>query len=166
MSAERDPLAPQENPKTRVPLRIEEVLLACTMAAIALITGANVFTRYTTNMSLAFTEEYSVALMVVMALIGSAAACATDRHIRMTFFVDKLGPGARRRVELACVALSIVMFATLAWLGTRHTWDEYRFEVLSPGLGVPQWLYTAWLPLLAALCVLRLLGRLLRVARG
>ncbi|MBM3525344.1 MAG: TRAP transporter small permease, partial [Alphaproteobacteria bacterium] len=121
---------------------------------------------YLTNISFAFTEEYSVALMVVMALLGSAAACATDRHIRMTYFVDKLAARARRRVEIACVALSIVMFAALAWLAARYTWDEYRFEVLSPGLGVPQWLYTVWLPVLAALCVLRLAGRLMRVARG
>lgn len=149
----------------RVPIAIEQAIGALVMATIACITFANVVVRYLTNISFAFTEEYSVALMVVMALIGSAAACATDRHIRMTFFVDRLGAGARRRVEIACLALSIVMFATLAWLGTRHTWDEYRFEVLSPGLGVPQWLYTAWLPLLATLCVLRLAGRLVRVVR-
>lgn len=150
----------------RVPIVLEQAIGAIVMATIACITFANVVVRYLTDISFAFTEEYSVALMVVMALIGSASACATDRHIRMTFFVDRLGGGTRRGIEIACVVLSIVMFATLAWLGTRHTWDEYRFEVLSPGLGVPQWLYTVWLPLLAALCVLRLAGRLLRVVRG
>lgn len=155
-----------EEDRPRVPVSIEQAIGALVMATIACITFANVVVRYLTNISFAFTEEYSVALMVVMALIGSAAACATDRHIRMTYFVDQLGARARRRVEIACVALSILMFATLAWLGTRHTWDEYRFEVLSPGLGVPQWLYTAWLPLLASLCVLRLAGRLLRIVRG
>ena len=36
------------------------------MAAMALITAANVVTRYLTNISLAFTEEYSVALMVMV----------------------------------------------------------------------------------------------------
>jgi len=149
-----------------VPIRIEQAIGAAVMATIACITFANVVLRYLTNLSFAFTEEYSVALMVVMALVGSAAACATDRHIRMTYLVDKLGAASRRRVEILCVALSILMFATLTWLSTRHTWDEYRFEVLSPGLGVPQWLYTIWLPLLASLCVLRLAGRLLRVIRG
>lgn len=155
---------PENTP--RVTIRIEQAVGAAVMATIACITFANVVVRYLTNISFAFTEEYSVALMVIMALVGSAAACATDRHIRMTFFVDKLAPGPRRRIELACVALSIVMFAAIAWLGGRHAWDEYRFEVLSPGLGVPQWLYTVWLPTLAALCVLRLVGRLVRVARS
>lgn len=150
----------------RVTIRIEQALGALVMATIACITFANVVVRYLTNVSFAFTEEYSVALMVVMALLGSAAACATDRHIRMTYLVDKLGSAARRRVEIACIMLSIVMFAALAGLAARLSWDEYRFEVLSPGLGVPQWLYTIWLPLLAALCAGRLAGRLLRVIRG
>ena len=28
-------------------------------------------------------------------------------------------------------------------------WDEYRYEVTSPGLGIPTWFYTMWLPLLS-----------------
>ena len=33
--------------------------------------------------------------------------------------------------------------------GTLLAYDEYRFEVLSNGLGHPNWLYTGWLPLLS-----------------
>jgi TRAP-type C4-dicarboxylate transport system permease small subunit len=58
------------------------------------------------------------------------------------------------------------MFAAIAWYGARLTWDEYRFEVLSPGLGVPQWLYTVTLPALSALICLRIAGRLVRVFRS
>jgi TRAP-type C4-dicarboxylate transport system permease small subunit len=36
-------------------------------------------------------------------------------------------------------------------------WDDYRFDVTSPALGVPQWWYTVWLPLLSVLIVVRLL---------
>ena len=41
------------------------------------------------------------------------------------------------------------MFALLAGLRHAQAWDDYRFEMTSPGLGVPQWLYTVWLPLLS-----------------
>ena len=44
------------------------------MALIALITLANVVVRYLTAYSFAFTEEVSVALLVALALLGSAAA--------------------------------------------------------------------------------------------
>jgi TRAP-type transport system small permease protein len=150
----------------RVSDRIEGHLAAAGMAALCVITFANVVVRYLTDVSFAFTEEYSVALMVVVALLGSAAAFAGDRHIRMTFFVEKLPLEARRRIELGVYAACLIMFAAIAWYGARLTWDEYRFEVLSPGLGVPLWLYTIALPALSALIVMRILGRLVRVARS
>lgn len=166
MSAERDPLAPQENPRTRLPLKIEEVLLAATMAAIALITGANVVTRYTTNMSLAFTEEYSVALMVALALIGTSLAMAGGRHIRIAYFTDLMGKRGQRWFEIGSMALVILCFGMLAWLGAVLTWQEYDWDILSSGLGHPQWLYTAWMPVLSLMVIGRAAGRIVRLARG
>jgi TRAP-type C4-dicarboxylate transport system permease small subunit len=150
----------------RVPVTIEGAIGAAIMAALALITFANVLVRYFTNASIAFTEEYSVALMVIMTLVGSAAAFGADRHIRMTFFTEKLGRPAARRIEQLVLAASFAVFAAIAYLGALYVWDEYRFKVLSPGLGVPQWQYTVWMPLLAVLICLRILGRMLRVLRS
>ena len=166
MSVERDPLAPQENPRTRIPLRIEEVLLASIMAAIALITGANVVTRYTTNMSLAFTEEYSVALMVGLALIGTALAMAGGRHIRIAYFTDLMPKPWQRRFEIGAMLLVILCFGMLAGYGAVLTWQEYDWEILSSGLGHPQWLYTGWMPVLSLFVIGRAAGRIMRLARG
>lgn len=166
MSAELDPGGSRANPRTRIPLGIEEALLAAAMAAIALITAANVATRYLTDVSLAFTEEYSVVLMVIVALLGTAVAAASGRHIRIGYFVELLPPRGRRLAELAATLLTILCFALLVWYGWRLAYDEYRFEVLSNGLGHPNWWYTGWLPLLAAVVVLRALGRAIRLARG
>lgn len=159
-----DPASPDA--RVAVPLKVEDWLTVVVMAALALITFANVLVRYFTNASLAFTEEYSVALMVIMTLVGSAAAFGADRHIRMTFFTEKLGRPAARRIEQVVLAASFAVFAAIAYLGVLYVWDEYRFEVLSPGLGVPQWQYTVWMPLLAALICLRILGRMVRVLRS
>jgi TRAP-type C4-dicarboxylate transport system permease small subunit len=166
MAADFDPTAAPPDPKTRIPLTLERVLLAAAMGAMALITAANVVTRYLSNISLAFTEEYSVALMVVVALVGTALATACGRHIRIGFFVDKMSPGRRRGAEILGLLLLILCFGLILWYGGRMVWDEYDFEVLSPGLGHPQWLYTIWLPLLAILVIGRALGRVIRLARG
>ncbi len=166
MSAELDPGGTRVNPRTRVPLGIEEALLAAAMAAIALITAANVVTRYLTDVSLAFTEEYSVVLMVIVALLGTAVAAASGRHIRIGYFVGMLSPRGQRLAELAGTLLTIFCFGILIWTGWRLAWDEYRFEVLSNGLGNPNWWYTGWLPLLSVLVVLRAIGRTIRLARG
>jgi TRAP-type C4-dicarboxylate transport system permease small subunit len=165
MAADADPSAGRENPKTFVPLKIEEVLVAAAMAGIALITAANVVTRYLTDISLAFTEEYSVVLMVLVALLGTAVATATGRHIRIGYFAEMLSPRGQRYAEMASMALTILCFAILVRYGWTLAYDEYRFEVLSNGLGHPNWWYTGWLPVLAAVVVLRALGRLIRLGR-
>jgi len=155
-----------EEPRTRLPLTLERVLLAAGMGAIALITLANVVTRYLTDISLAFTEEYSVALLVIVTLLGTALATATGRHIRIDWLTEKLSPVARRRAEILAMALTMFCFGLLAWYGGWLVWDEYRFEALSPGLGNPQWWYSIWLPLLSLLVVGRAAGRILRLLRG
>lgn len=166
MAADFDPTAAPPDPRTRIPLTLERVLLAAAMGAMALITVANVVTRYLSNISLAFTEEYSVALMVCVAMIGTALATAAGRHIRIGYFADKLNPGRRRVAEIMGLGLLIICFGLILWYGTRMVWDEYDFEVLSPGLGHPQWLYTIWLPVLALLVIGRAAGRIIRLARG
>lgn len=149
-----------------VPVAVEQFVAAAAMAAICLITFANVVVRYVTDYSFAFTEEYSVFLLVVLTLAGSAAGFATDRHIRITFLVDRLGPSMAHRVELVVTLLSALLFGLLVWYGSRMAWDDWRFEVTSSGLGVPQWWYTVALPVLSAAILARLLGRLVRLLRA
>ena len=140
---------------------VERFLMAASMGILCLLTMANVLVRYFTDISFAFTEEISVALLVVMALVGTAHAFATNHHISIGYLVD--GNAALKalagRFAILC---SLLMFGLLTWYGTSMAWDDYRFEVTSPSLGVPQWWYTVWLPLLSLLIVLRLLALLWR----
>ncbi|HEX8664622.1 MAG TPA: TRAP transporter small permease [Beijerinckiaceae bacterium] len=166
MSAEPDPALAQPEPDTRVPLSIEKAVAALSMAALCLITLGNVIARYLTNYSFAFTEEYSIALMVVVTMLGASYATAADRQIRITWFADLLPPQGRRLAEIVATLSTVVMFGLLIVLGGRVVWDEYRFEVTSPGLGEPQWIYTLALPLLSAAVVGRAIGHGVRVWRS
>lgn len=150
----------------RVPPGIERFFAAAAMALVTLITFANVVTRYLTNYSFAFTEEYSVFLMVLMTFFGASAAFAADRHIRMTFLTERLPTPVARRIEYLLLAIGMLMFGLLVWYGGKYTYDVWRYEETSAGLGVPVWIYWIWLPLLSGVIVLRLLGRLVRVARA
>lgn len=161
--ADRGAAAPSPVDRPRVPLEIERGLAAAAIAAIGLITFANVVSRYAFNLPLAFTEEYSIALMVVMVFFGASAAFAADKHIRITYFIDRLGARGQARAEVASMLIVALVFLVVAALGGRLVWDEYRFGEMSSGLGHPQWLYTAWMPVIAAVIVLRALGRAWRV---
>lgn len=153
-------------PETAVPITLERAIAALSMAALCLITFANVVARYLTDVSLAFTEEYSIFLLVVMTLTGSAVAAAADRHIRITFVTDRMSPAARRIAGIVGWGAALVMFGFLVWYGGRLTYDQWRFEETSPGLGNPQWLYTVWMPVLSVVVGLRIVGRMIRIARG
>ena len=149
----------------RVTVRIEEAVAAAAMALICVITFANVVVRYLTNASFAFTEEISVFLLVVLTLVGAAAAFARDRNIRVDYFVLKLPAAARYALELFGMALSATLFTMVAWFGWRFFLDDWKYETTSPGLGVPQAVYSIWLTVLAVLIVARIAGRLVRVGR-
>lgn len=148
------------------PASVERALAALAMAALCLITFANVVARYFTNVSFAFTEEYSITLMVAMTFLGAAVAAARDRHIRITVAVDGLPRPVRRAAEVAAGLATLVLFTLLVWYGARLTWDQWRFEETSPALGNPQWLYTLCMPVLCAVVALRVAGRLLRTRGG
>jgi len=161
-SPDLPPVPPEDRP--RIGTAFEEGAAAVAMALICVITFANVLVRYLTNVSFAFTEEFSVFLLVVMTFFGAAAAFARNRHIRLEFFVRKLGVRLRRGIEIAVTLCGLVLFAVLAFYGTRLFWDDWTYGTTTPGIGIPQWIYTVWLPLLSALIALRIAGRLARLA--
>ena len=155
--------APEDNaPRS---LRIEDWLTVIVMAALALITFANVLVRYFTNSSFAWTEEISVFLMIVLALVAGSAAVARDQHIRIEYFAEG-GSVARRKLLAQFGALMVaLLFGLIAVLSVRVVWDDYRFGETSPGIGVPQWWYSIWLPVISALIAARAIGLFIRRGR-
>lgn len=156
----------QDDTRTRVPLAIEDILTVLIMAALALITFANVLVRYFSSASFAWTEEISVFLMVVLTLVGGSAAFARQQHIRIDALAGRGSSGRRWALARFGTSMVFVLFAMMAVLGARMVWDEYQFEETSPGIGVPQWWYTIWLPILSAVIALRALGLYIRQTRA
>ncbi len=159
-----DPAAPAPLDAPRA-LRIEDWLTVLVMGALALITFLNVLVRYFTNSSFAWTEEISVFLMIVLALVAGSAAVARDRHIRIEFFCESGSAARRRRLAQLGALMVALLFALIAVLSVRVVWDDYRYGETSPGIGVPQWWYTIWLPVFSALIAARAVGLFVRRSR-
>jgi TRAP-type C4-dicarboxylate transport system permease small subunit len=156
---------PSTDEATRVPLRIEDWLTVVVMALLALITFANVLVRYFTDQSFAWTEEFSVFLMIVLSLVAGSAAVARDRHIRIEYFAEAGSMARRRRLAQFGALMVALLFGLIAVLSTRLVWDDIEFGETSPGIGVPQWWYTVWLPVLSTAIALRALGLFARRGR-
>ena len=157
--------AREEDESTRIPLKIEDWLTVIVMGLLSLITFANVLVRYFTDQSFAWTEEFSVFLMIVLSLVAGSASVARNRQIRIEYFADS-GSEKRQRALARFGALMVFMlFALIAVLSARVVWDDYRFGETSPGIGVPQWWYTVWLPVMSVAIAGRAMGLFIRRGR-
>lgn len=150
---------------TVIPLKIEDWLTVIVMGLLALITFANVLVRYFTSQSFAWTEEFSVFLMIALALVAGSASVARNRQIRIEYFADN-GPLARQRALARFGAIMVfLLFVLIAVLSTRMVYDDIRYGETSPGIGVPQWWYTIWLPVMSVAIAGRALGLFIRRGR-
>ncbi len=59
-----------------------------------------------------------------------------------------------------------LLFLLIAALSVRVVWDDWRFEETSPGIGVPQWWYSIWLPIVCTGIALRAVGLFIRRGRA
>jgi TRAP-type C4-dicarboxylate transport system permease small subunit len=165
---ERPHEEPIDNPldRPRISVRFEEAVAATAMALVCLITFANVVVRYLTDASFAFTEEFSVFLLVVLTLAGAAGAFVRNRNIRVDFFAGLAPMRIQRWLEIMGLALTVALFLMVAWYGARFVADDWKFGTTSPGIGIPQWIYSIWLPALSLLIAGRALGRIVRLLRA
>jgi len=157
--------APAADEAVKVPLAIEDWATVIIMGLLACITFANVVVRYFTDTSFAWTEEFSVFLMILLALVAGSAAVARDRHIRIEYFTERGTKARRRRLAQFSAVMVAAMFFLMAALSVRLVWDDYSYGETSPGIGVPQWWYSIWFPVITFAIGLRALGLLVRRSR-
>ena len=141
----------------------EDRIGAVLMALLALITFTNVVVRYLTDQSFAWTEELSVVLMVLLTMVAASAAVVRNAHVRIEALIDGAPPARVRALESLAALASVIAWLLLMGLGSRLAWDDYRFDVTTPVIGLPQWWYTIWLPVLSLLLAARCMQRLVRL---
>jgi TRAP-type C4-dicarboxylate transport system permease small subunit len=144
----------------------EAWLASVALIAICLISLGNVIVRYATDASFAFTEEFSVFFLVLVTFAGAAVAARNNQHIRIELIEHHLPAPVRTAVYIVQWALGVTVFAITAWYGSVFAWQEYQWESLSPGLGLPNWIYVIWLPLMALAIIVRMTQSLIDRLRG
>ena len=115
-------------------------LAALALTGICVISLGNVIVRYTTDASFAFTEEYSVFLLVVLTFAGAAVAARHNQHIRIELIEDVLPPSLKKAVFVLQWLAGVTVMGITVWYGSKFALEEYQWESLSPGLGLPNWI--------------------------
>jgi TRAP-type C4-dicarboxylate transport system, small permease component len=157
---------PSSQPPVKVPLIFEDCVSVLSMSLLAIITFANVVVRYLTDTSFAWTEEFSIFLLIVVTMTAGSTAFVRNQHIRIEFLADSGSPGRQRCMAVLATLCSVLFFVALTILSARMVYDEYTWGDTSPAIGIPTWWYSIWVPVLSCVITLRLAGMLHRVLRA
>lgn len=116
------------------------ILSALLLAAIAVLTFVQIVGR-AFGFLISTGVEFAGFCMAASIFLALAWTLRSGGHIRVSLFVQRLGPVARRAVEIWCLALAALAVALFTYSAALMTWDSYRFGDVSVGMvPVPLWI--------------------------
>lgn len=127
--------------------RIEALLLAIGVLAMAVNTMANVVGRFVLGQSLFFSEEVNRALIILITFAGISYAARHGRHIRMSALFDALPPPPRKVLMIVIALVTSAAMFLLTWYSVDYLIAQMGRGRLLPALQVPVWWIIVWAPL-------------------
>jgi TRAP-type C4-dicarboxylate transport system permease small subunit len=144
----------------RLARHLEEALAGGLLVVMAVLAFLNILARYLTRYSFAFTEEIEVAALVWISMLGAAVGFREAVHLGFTIVRDRFPLRVRRALAGLSSAVALATMAALVWAGWRQIQSQIALATTSEALGIPEWIYTAALPVGALLIIVRVLQAL------
>ncbi|GAA1857550.1 TRAP transporter small permease [Brevibacterium marinum] len=133
----------------------EDWVVVASFMVIVVVTFVNVVSRYTFQASLAFSEEITINLLVVLTMMGAVVGIRLGAHLGFTYIVENAKPKMRRTLIIIGSSLIIIFLAVLLVWGTEMMINQAIRGRATPSLGIPQWLFTLSIPLAGLLGIVR-----------
>ena len=124
-------------------VRLLDVLLVLTVAAIIIPVSLQIFSRYTTLIpAYIWTEELARFCLVYAVMLGAMLAVREGTHFTVDVF-PRLSPRAEAAVELLSGAFVVLFALVFLWWGWEFT--EFAIYRISELAELPLWLiHMAW----------------------
>lgn len=134
---------------------LENTIVILAMSGMACITFANVLSRYFFDTSFAFAEEITINLFVLATFVGASIAIKRQAHFGFQFFFDKFSSRIQGFL-VVITSLFMLFFLSLTLVfGLELAINQMERGRVTPALNIPQWLFTAAIPLGSLLCMIR-----------
>jgi len=146
--------------------RLEEVLIIFLMAAMTLVTFAQVVARYVFNYSFVWALELTGVMFAWLIFTGMSYGVRVGAHIGVDAVVKSVGPRAARVVGSIAAALCVVYAVIVTIGGTQYVRKMHEVGILMQDLPIEQWIPRVILPLGFALLAFRFAQVLFRLVRG
>lgn len=137
--------------------RLEEYLAALLLGVTVVVNFINIAGRYFLEASFGPSEEIMINAFVWSSFLGMAAGVRRGAHLGLSLVVDALPTGIRGLIGAVTSLLGAAFMAFLVKEGVAAVQLVIQAQQTSPALGLPEWIYSAAVPVGAALIGLRLL---------
>lgn len=127
--------------------RLERLILAASVIAMAGVNIANALGRTVFNNSLTFAEETNQVLLVFITFMGIGFAARVGRHIRMTAIYDQLSGVPRKTLQILSTLGTAALLFILAYYGWIFMASKMQFGGSTPALGIPWYAVYTVVPL-------------------
>lgn len=145
---------------------LEEGLIVVLMAAMTLLTFAQVIARYIFNYSFVWALELTGVMFAWLIFIGMSYGVRVGAHIGVDVLVKSLGRRAARAIGAVAAVLCIVYALIVAWGGYQYVSKMYEVGILMQDIPVQQWIPRVVMPLGFSLLAFRFAQVLWRIASG
>ncbi|MEN2978525.1 TRAP transporter small permease [Tistrella bauzanensis] len=146
--------------------RLEEGAIAFLLAAMTLLTFAQVVLRYVFNSGMVWALEATFYLFAWLIMVGISYCVRVHAHIGIDLIVKMLPAVPRRTVGLIAIALSILYAVLMAWGSWNYTERMMMLGIEAEDIPVERWILSIILPIGFALLGVRLLEQGWLVATG
>ena len=132
------------------------LILGLSMTVLILF---QVFFRFVIYVPFPWSEECARYLMIWMGMLGSVIALEKQRHIGVTFLVERLPPGLESAAHAVVQAGMAVFLSVLCWQGIRFA--GFNADQASPALEISMLIPFSAIPAGSAMMILVILDGLL-----
>ena len=133
---------------------IESAVQVIIGIVITVIAFANVCVRYLSNGKLAYTEELTVNIFVLMIMCGCALCARSGSLISLSLLFDLSGKKGKKILAVIFTIISIAFYAVIVYTGWDKTATLLRQHKLTASLLIPEAYFMMALPIGGVLLIL------------
>lgn len=133
---------------------LESAIQVIIGVVITVIAFANVCVRYLSNGKLAYTEELTVNIFVLMIMCGCALCARSGSLISLSLLFDLSGKKGKKILAVIFTVISIAFYAVIVYTGWDKTQTLLHQHKLTASLLIPEGWFMAALPLGGVLLIL------------
>lgn len=146
--------------------RIEESLIAFLLAAMTLVTFAQVIARYVFNYSFVWALELTIYFFAALIFLGISYGVRVGAHIGVDALIKLLPARIAHRVNIVSAALCLLYACIVLAGGWIYVEKMHTIGIMAQDLPIAQWIPRAVLPIGFALLIWRFGEVLVALLRG